>query len=112
MINLAFVRGTENLGITIIGKSIMITVMKGNVPMTTTIDGLKLDPIGIVKEFPDLKDKPTEEMRIEAIKRFKDKLKSLKGEDDIMVYLQEDLGKFGYELKLIQKKGFRPEIVK
>ena len=38
----------------------------------TDISGMRLDYDGVIKEFPDLKDK--EDWKQEAVKRFKDKI--------------------------------------
>jgi len=51
-----------------------------NFQQFATIEGLKLDKAGVIKEFPDLNDK--EDWRQEAIKRFKDKLKTMKTEKE------------------------------
>lgn len=72
----------------------------------STIDGLKLDKKGVVKEFPDLKDKET--WKKEAIERFKERIKNMKNEDERMDYVIKDLGKWGYIPLYKQKKGCRP----
>jgi hypothetical protein len=72
----------------------------------STIDGLKLDKKGVIKEHPDLIDK--EDWREEAIKRFKDKIKQYKTQEEQMNYIQEDLKKYGYIPLYLQKTGFRP----
>ena len=73
----------------------------------TTIEGLQLDYSGAIKEFPDLKDK--KEWREITIERFKEKIKSLKTENERVEYIIEDLRKHGYIPKLKQRKGHRPE---
>lgn len=75
----------------------------------TQIDGLKLDDAGIIKEFPELKELDRLERKIEAIRRFKEKLKGFKTEDERMNYVIEDLKKYGYVPLYQQKKGFRPK---
>lgn len=69
------------------------------------IDGLRLDKKGVIKEHPDLKD--SNEWRQEAIKRFKEKLKTFDTEMDRINYIMEDLKKFGYKPLYIQKQGGR-----
>lgn len=72
----------------------------------TTIDGIKLDKGGVIKEFPDLKDK--DNWREEAIKRFKEKMKSLNTEKERIKYIMGDLTKYGYVPLYYQASGSRP----
>ena len=65
------------------GDYILVRIMGNNVLFANTaygaqmasIDGLKISKEGAVKEFPDLKD--NEQWKEIAIKRFKDKIKTL-----------------------------------
>lgn len=70
------------------------------------IEALKIDYNGTIREFPDLKD--NEEWKQIAIQRMKDKIKSLKTEQQKANYIIEDLKKFGYIPLYLQKEGFRP----
>lgn len=70
-----------------------------------SIDGIKLDKAGSIKEHPDLKDR--EDWKEETIKRFKEKIKSYPTEDKRMKYVIEDLKKHGYIPRYMQKQGFR-----
>lgn len=74
------------------------------------IEGLKLDYKGVCKEHPDLVDNP--EWRSEAIKRFKEKLKTMENDEQRVKYVIDDLAKFGYLPLYIQKQGHRPEKIK
>ena len=69
-----------------------------------TIDNLQLNYTGVLKEHPDLKD--SKEWRVEAIKRFKDKIKTMT-EIQAARYIISDLSKFGYTPLYSQKDGFR-----
>lgn len=71
------------------------------------ITGLGLNKEGVLKEFPDLKDKL--DWRDIALERFKEKLKSFTNENQAMDYVIEDLKKFGYKPLVKQRAGFRPE---
>lgn len=71
----------------------------------TTMEGLKFDYGGVIKEFPDLKDEKN--WRIEAVKRFKEKIKVLETEKDVAKYVVNDLQKHQYKLISAQKEGFR-----
>jgi len=72
-----------------------------------TIDSIRLDKQGVIKEHPDLKD--NENWREEAIKRFKEKIKTMTTEEQRANYIIEDLTKFGYKPLYRQKSGFRVE---
>lgn len=70
------------------------------------IEGIKLDKVGTIKEFPDLKDnKDWEKIGKE---RFKEKMKTMKTEIERAKYVIEDLTKFGYKALFFQRAGFRP----
>lgn len=73
----------------------------------TTIEGLRLDKSGVIKEFPDLKD--DDEWRKKAIERFKIKIKSFNTEMEIIKYCIEELKKFGWQPLTLQRGGFRPQ---
>ena len=77
--------------------------------VTTTIDGLKLNHEGVIKEHPDLVGEPN--WRELAIERFKRHIRSLKSEDAVVSYIIEDLKNYGYIPKLKKKKGFRGEVI-
>ena len=104
MIEVIFYFGTD---ITMVrvreGRVTFCSSSNGN--MEATIEGLKLSKAGVIKEFPDLKDR--EDWKIEAISRFKQKIAELKTEEAIAEYVIMDLQKFGYVPKWKQKQGFR-----
>jgi len=70
------------------------------------IDGIKLNKVGVLKEFPDLKD--NEDWQKIARDRFKDKIKKMKTEREQADYVREDLQKYGYIPMWEQRSGFRP----
>ena len=70
-----------------------------------SIDGLKLDYAGVCREFPDLE--LSEKWREEAIQRFKKKIKEIKTEKEIALYLIDDLKKYGYIPRKMQVSGHR-----
>ena len=76
----------------------------------STIEGLKLDYSGSIREFPDLKDKPN--WRLEVIKRFKKKIKDLKSETERIDYIVDELKKQGYNPLYKKRVGFRPKKIK
>ena len=71
-----------------------------------TIDGMKLDYGGVIREFPDLELNP--EWREVAIDRFKEKIKSYPHERDVAIYVTEELKRFGHiPIKIQMGNGFR-----
>ena len=73
----------------------------------TTLEGLRFSKAGVLKEFPDLKDDA--DWKIKAINRLKEHLKNKKTEMDKMLYVKEELTKFGYEALHYQRAGHRPK---
>lgn len=71
-----------------------------------TIEGLKLDYAGAVREFPDLKNNV--DWRTKVIERFKEHIKKLDNEEAIAKYCIAELGMHGYAAKVYQKAGRRP----
>ena len=107
MIICVFQQGTDIYKIRIYGYNLIFSKIYGNNERHTTIDGLQLSVAGILKHYPDLEGKEPMEMRIEAIKRFKEKLKEMKSEEEVKNYLKEDLSPYGFKLLRWQKSGFR-----
>jgi hypothetical protein len=70
-----------------------------------TIDGLKLDYAGTIREFPDLELE--DDWREVAIARFKKKIKDCKTERDSALYIVDELKKFGHIPLKIQMSGCR-----
>jgi hypothetical protein len=107
MIGVIFSFGTEIVEVRI--KDNNVFFRKGY-PTFGDIDGLKLDKSGVIKEFPDLKDK--EDWQKQARDRFKKKIKTMKSEKEQIKYVMEDLQKYGYKPLYIQQQGFRPVKIK
>lgn len=73
----------------------------------TTLEGLRMSKAGVLKEFPDLKDEI--EWKKFAIDRLKDHMKSFNTEMEKMIYIKNELIKFGYAPLHYAKQGFRPQ---
>jgi len=71
-----------------------------------TIDGIKLDYVGVCREFPDLEN--ASDWQKQAVERFKKKIMEFKTEMARAEYIISDLKKFGYVPMYMQQKGFRP----
>ena len=109
MIDLFFQHLNEFVLVRIDGHKILFgnTNYKGQL---ASIDGLKLNHNGVINEFPDLIGNNS--WRDIAIQRFKDKIKDMSNEEEIAIYVIDDLKKHNYIPKLKQKKGFRIEKIK
>ena len=108
MITILFGFANEKILVAIRGERITFAnTMFGAVE--TDIEGIQLSHQGVIKEFPDLKD--NENWKAEAIKRFKEKISSLKTEQERANYIIDDLKKHGYKPEKIQRGGFRPNMV-
>jgi len=112
MIQIMFQKGTELIAVNINGDIIQFGKIAGQFIQFAGIEGLKFDFEGIVKEFPDLKDKPFDEAKAEAIRRFKEKLRSMQTDDERAKYVIKDLKEYGYIAKKVNRTGFRPKNVK
>ncbi len=108
MIGVLFKFGQEVVEVRIDNKNVFFRTGKNR--QWATIDGIKLDKSGVIREFPDLKDK--EDWQKIARERFKDKIKKMDTEDERINYVIEDLRKFGYKPLSKQKTGHRPQKIK
>ncbi|HDK42725.1 MAG TPA: hypothetical protein ENG87_05055 [Candidatus Pacearchaeota archaeon] len=105
MIGIIFQFGTEIIEVKVQGVNVLFRASQFT--NFADIDGIKLNKVGVLKEFPDLKD--SKDWQIIARKRFKDKIKTMKTERERVDYIIEDLTKFGYKWLYKQRAGFRPE---
>lgn len=114
MIKLGFVDSKGQIAtFEVLGNQItrVASISKG-IPMYTTLEGLKFNISGIVEEFPDLKDKPIDEIKREGLKRFRKHLSKFKTEEATIEYIKKDLTeKHGFKLIMVQRHGHRPQRV-
>lgn len=73
----------------------------------TTIDGLRINKAGVLKEFPDLEN--NDDWKKTAINRLKEKIKQFNSEGEQIDYVKDELTKFGYLALYKQKAGHRPK---
>lgn len=73
----------------------------------TTIEGLKLNKSGVVKEFPDLEN--NQDWQKIAKERFKEHFKTYKSDTMKLEYIVNELKNHGYTPLYKQRAGFRPE---
>jgi len=104
MIGVVFQFASETIEARVDGSKVYFRNSSGN--NWATIDELKLDYKGVIKEHPDLEG--VENWRKIAAERFKQKIINMENEEQRVAYLIEDLTKFGYKAYAIQRQGFRP----
>ena len=103
MINAAFKLGGDMMQIKVEGNNLgFFDVGSGQL---TTLEGIRFSKPGVIKEFPDLKD--NDDWKRKAIDRLKEHMKNKKTEMDKMLYIKDELKKFGYEPLYYQKAGHR-----
>ena len=106
MIGLIFQLGPEIIEVRVDNNNVQFRNNQSN-GMFTTIEGLKLNKVGVIREFPDLKD--NDDWQNIARERFKEKIKSMNTEMERENYIVADLKKYGYVPKYRQRQGFRVE---
>lgn len=105
MINATFQLGSDLISIKVEGNNLgFFDIGTGQM---TTLEGLRLSKSGVLKEFSDLKDDAN--WRKKAIERLKKHIKTIKTEMNKMIYVKDELIKFGYEPLHYQKAGFRTQ---
>ena len=104
---LTFQLASDFVIVRIQGCNVLFSDSSTNFQQFVPIEFLKLNQEGIIKEFPDLKAKPFNEAKQETVKRFKEHIISLGGEERVKEYVVNELVKEGYVLKTIKQDGFR-----
>jgi hypothetical protein len=95
----------EIIHVIITGDNVMFLDSNNTI---TTLKGLKFSHVGVLKEFPDLKD--NENWRAIALERLENHIKSLEGEMNKINYIADELNKYGgYEKLFYQSAGWRPQ---
>lgn len=107
MIDVIFRFGTDVVIVRVNGHSVTFGNKVGANPMMAPIEGLQLSRSGVVKEFPELEN--SDNWRLDAIAKFKDKIRDLDNELLITQYVIDDLSKWGYIPIYKQRAGFRIE---
>lgn len=107
MIQLGFDLGGDTVVVKIEGNNITFTDTTRNLQNFVPIDCLRLPKEGILKEFPELKNLEYEEMRKEAISRFKGHIKNMESEGQVAEYVKDELMKQGYVFKFVERGGWR-----
>lgn len=101
---LLFIKGTEHVLIKVKGGRVTFSTQTFGA-FEATIDGLKLDYAGCCREWPDLETK--QNWKEIAIQRFKEKILSIKNDEERTEFIIEDLKKHGYIPLYKQREGFR-----
>jgi hypothetical protein len=109
MILIGFSQGNQVGSIRISGCKVEYGKMFGNQLFFMPIEQLKFDYAGILREFPDLKDKPENEARLISVQRLKEHLAKMNSEEEVSEYIIDELKKSGAIPQIKQRSGFRPE---
>lgn len=105
---ITFRLGGDNIEVIIEGNNLLFSdISTGTI---TTIEGLKISKVGVVKEFPDLKNDL--EWKKKALDRFKENIKSMKSSQQKIDYIIYELNKYGYEPLFSQRAGHRPKKIR
>lgn len=104
MIGVIFSFGSETIEVRVVDNTVLFR--SSTFAQWADISGIRLDKQGVIKEFPELKNR--EDWKDEAIKRFKEKIKKMDSEQEIVKYIITDLTKYGHKALYMQKSGFRP----
>lgn len=104
MIGIIFSYGTDTIEVRVQDKNVYFRTSQFQ--QFADIEGIKLDKNGVIKEFPELKNK--KQWRKIAIEKFKEKIKKMKSEKERAQYIIDDLTKHGYIPQYLQREGFRP----
>ena len=105
MINATFKLGGELVSVKVENNNLYFFDIGSG--LIAPIEGLKLNRNGVIKEHPDLENNPN--WKLIAIKRLKKHLKTKKTEMNKILYVKDELIKFGYEPLNYAKAGFRPQ---
>lgn len=112
MIVISF-RKDNNIGfIKIADKQLYYGHVVRGTPFYAPIDKKIFVYSGILKEYPDLKDKTEAEARTIAEGRLKEKVSNMKTEEEIYQYVISELRMHGSIPFMRQRLGFRPEPIK
>ena len=109
MIGVIFQLASETIEVRIDNTNVYFRTTNTN-GAWATIDNMKLNYVGVCREHPDLE--LAKDWREQAIKRFKEKIKTMNTEKERTEYIIQDLKKFGYKPLWLQRQGFRPEAIK
>lgn len=108
MIKATFILGSDYYEVIVDGTNVMFS--DASTGQVTTIEGIKLNKAGVVKEFPDLENNP--EWNKIAVERFKEHVKKLGSENQRINYVIEEFRKIGYTPLTKQRAGWRPRKIK
>ena len=109
MIDIILFYGTEIVLVRIQGSNINFSTSSSQ-GKYSDISGLRIDKRAAIKKWPDLEDK--EDWKDEAVKRFKEHIKSMPNEEEIYSYVINELRSVGYIPKYRLKQGFRRETIR
>jgi len=105
MINATFKLAGDLVSVKVEGNNLLFFDI--GTGLVAPIHGLRLSKAGVLKEHPDLKD--DSDWKQKAIDRLKEYMNKFETEMEKIIYVKDELIKFGYEPLSYAKKGFRPQ---
>ena len=103
MINATFKLGGELVSVKVEGNNLaFFDIGTGQI---TTLEGIRFSKAGVLKEFPDLEG--DDNWKKKALDRLKEHMKKKETEWEKMLYIKEELNKFGYDALYYQRAGHR-----
>lgn len=109
MIGAVFKLGGESIEVRIIGAKVLFRTSSYGTQFAD-IRGLRLSKTGCLIDNPDLEHHP--QWKTEVIKRFKEKIKKMKDDEERLDYVIDELRKFGYKPMYKAREGHRPRLIK
>ena len=100
-----FKKAGEIMVVRIINDVVLFIDIQNNT--MSPFEGLSLNKLGVIREYPDLKDNPN--WKQIAIERFVSKIKSLKDEKERMDFMIKEMKEMQYTPMFMSKNGFRPQ---
>lgn len=99
------------VNVKIVGKKIYFKKIVNNIPMLMDLEKMDLPTSGILKKFPDLEGKPSNEIKREGGKRLNEYIAKMETQEEIKNYVIKELEGMGARLISIVKQGHRPIII-
>lgn len=103
MITMLFNKKGQRVVIRLDGNNLLF--MGPNDYVISSLEGLRFDKEGVIREFPDLKGRA--DWKVEALRRFKEHIFTLEGDKKKAEYIIDDLNKHDYILEKISEPGLR-----
>lgn len=109
--DLVFIAGSDFVNVKLVGKKIYFKKIVNGNPMLQDLSKINLPISGILKQFPDLKGKPDNQIKKEGAERLKEHIANLQTIEERKNYVIKELEQIGCKLISIVKAGHRPILI-